>query len=126
MNYRKNYFCCTRGPTYLTIVTGLRTSILKASNFNTIPFLTNLTKQLHDDFKVEYREEGAPLRPDDTFNLKKGSCRDLSWMQINLLRQLGIAARFVSGYYYFDMDEPAYELHGWTFYTGNWLVRFRS
>jgi transglutaminase-like putative cysteine protease len=47
-------------------------------------------------------------------------------MQINLLRQLGIAARFVSGYYYFDMDEPAYELRGWTFYTGNWLVGFRS
>jgi transglutaminase-like putative cysteine protease len=79
-----------------------------------------LTKQLHDDFKVEYREEGAPLRPDDTFNLKKGSCRDLSWMQINLLRQLGIAARFVSGYYYFDM---AYELRvGGRFIPGiGWL-----
>jgi transglutaminase-like putative cysteine protease len=58
-------------------------------------------------------EKKEPLRPDDTFNLKKRSCRDLSWMQINLLRQLGIAARFVSGYYYFDMDEPAYELHAW-------------
>jgi transglutaminase-like putative cysteine protease len=42
-------------------------------------------------------------------------------MQINLLRQLGIAARFVSGYYYFDMDEHSYmrvdvlyrELVGW-------------
>jgi transglutaminase-like putative cysteine protease len=83
-----------------------------------------LTKQLHDDFKVEYREEGAALRPDDTFNLK-GSCRDLSWMQINLLRQLGIAARF--GDYYFDMDERLTNyMRGWTFYTGNWLVRFRS
>jgi transglutaminase-like putative cysteine protease len=100
------------------------TSILKASNFNTIPFLTNLTKQLHDDFKVEYREEGAPLRPDDTFNLKKGS--NLSWMQINLLRQLGIAARFVSGYYYFDMDEPAYELHAWVVLYRELVGWFRS
>ncbi|MEZ7505505.1 transglutaminase N-terminal domain-containing protein [Flavobacterium sp. Arc2] len=89
------------------------TAILKESNFNTISFLTNLTKQLHDDFSVEYREVGSPLKPDETFTIKRGSCRDLSWMQINLLRQFGIAARFVSGYYYFDMIHPAYELHAW-------------
>jgi transglutaminase-like putative cysteine protease len=110
---KKLLFAALEGQLISQLLLDYGTSILKASNFNTIPFLTNLTKQLHDDFKVEYREEGAPLRPDDTFNLKKGSCRDLSWMQINLLRQLGIAARFVSGYYYFDMDEPAYELHAW-------------
>lgn len=88
-------------------------TILKATNFNTISFLTALTKQIHQDFIVEYREIGSPLPPDETFNLKRGSCRDLSWMLIQLLRQLGIAARFVSGYYYFEMDQPAYELHGW-------------
>ncbi len=88
-------------------------AILKDSNFNTIQFLTNLTKQLHKDFSVEYREVGSPLQPDETFKLKIGSCRDLTWMQISLLRQLGVAARFVSGYYYFDMEEPAYELHAW-------------
>ena len=87
--------------------------IQKATHFNTIQYLTQLTKQLHQDFIIEYREEGSPLQPDETFKIKKGSCRDLSWMLINLLRQQGFAARFVSGYFYFDMDEPSYELHAW-------------
>jgi len=83
------------------------------SNYNTIAYIRNLTKRLHDDFKVEYRELGSPLSPDQTFNLKRGSCRDLSWMQIHLLRYQGIVARFVSGYYYFDMEKPQFELHAW-------------
>jgi transglutaminase-like putative cysteine protease len=67
-----------------------------------------LTKQLHDDFKVEYREEGIETRR-HFFNLK-GSCRDLSWMQINLLRQLGIAARFVT---IILIWMSQHELHAW-------------
>ncbi len=88
-------------------------TILKDSNYNTVSYLTNLTNQLHNDFSIEYRHEGAPLHPDETFFIKKGSCRDLSWMQINLLRQQGFATRFVSGYYYFEMEKPVYELHAW-------------
>lgn len=87
--------------------------IQEVSNFNTLQYLTKLTNQLHQDFTVEYRETGSPMLPDETFELKTGSCRDLTWMQINLLRQQGFAARFVSGYYYFEMEEPAYELHAW-------------
>ncbi|WP_339719190.1 transglutaminase family protein [uncultured Paraglaciecola sp.] len=87
--------------------------ILESSHFNTVTFMTNLTIQIHQDFSVEYREVGPPLSPKHTFEIKKGSCRDLSWMQINLLRHLGIAARFVSGYFYFDMEKPSYELHAW-------------
>nr|WP_233164307.1 transglutaminase family protein [Snuella sedimenti] len=88
-------------------------SILKEANFNTVSYLTALTKQIHADFSIVHREVGAPFAPNRTFKHKKGSCRDLAWMQINLLRKQSIAARFVSGYYYFEMDEPHYELHAW-------------
>lgn len=88
-------------------------AVLNNSQHNTIAFVTNLTTQIHSDFSVEYREEGPPLSPDKTFAIKTGSCRDLSWMQINLLRHYGIAARFVSGYFYFEMDKPIFELHAW-------------
>jgi transglutaminase-like putative cysteine protease len=87
--------------------------ILETSHFNTIAFITNLTTQIHQDFTVEYREDGPPLSPDNTFSIKKGSCRDLSWMQINMLRNFGIATRFVSGYFYFESEKPIYELHAW-------------
>jgi len=88
-------------------------AILTSNKNDTLFFLTELTTQIHDSFIVESREEGIPFEPDKTFNIKKGSCRDLVWMQIQLLRTLGIASRFVSGYYYVDVENPQYELHAW-------------
>jgi transglutaminase-like putative cysteine protease len=82
-------------------------------NFDVIHFLANLTRKIHSDFVLVYREEGAPLHPDTTFMHKTGSCRDLTWMQMNMLRTWGFASRFVSGYFYFEMDTPSFELHGW-------------
>ncbi|MCZ2722340.1 transglutaminase family protein [Marinomonas sp. 15G1-11] len=87
--------------------------ILNNVHYNTIEFVTHLTSQIHNDFIVEYRENGPPLTPDATFDIKKGSCRDLSWMQISMLRHYGIASRFVSGYFYFETERPIYELHAW-------------
>ena len=87
--------------------------IASEANFDTVTFITNLTRQIHDDFTVDYRQFGEPYKPDKTFELKTGSCRDLTWMQINLLRNMGVAARFVSGYFYFPIDPPIYELHAW-------------
>jgi transglutaminase-like putative cysteine protease len=43
-------------------------------------------------------------------------------MQINLLRQLGIAARFVATIILIWMSRLTNYTRGWTFYTGNgWL-----
>lgn len=81
---------------------------------STTTFLSRLNEQLHTDFTAIYRETGTPWSADHTFRQKEGSCRDLSWMMIQLLRHLGLAARFVSGYNYLLTDEdPSFELHAW-------------
>ncbi len=87
--------------------------ISKGSVLNTVDFLTSLTRQIHADFALEYRHTGEPFTSEKTFQAKWGSCRDLAWMQIQLLRHMGIAARFVSGYYYLPLEKPEFELHAW-------------
>ncbi len=87
--------------------------LLKESQSKTAPFITNLTRQIHTDFEVVTRMEGVPNHPQITFEQKKGSCRDLAWMEIQILRHYGIATRFVSGYYYIPKETPEYELHAW-------------
>ncbi len=80
---------------------------------DTLKFITDLTQTIHAGFTVESRDIGKPLDPAYTYELKRGSCRDLSWMLIHILRQSGIVSRFVSGYYYFNTEIPEFELHAW-------------
>ncbi len=47
------------------------------------------------------------------FSERRGSCRDLSWMLMNMLRFKGFATRFVSGYSYVPGMKDGHELHAW-------------
>lgn len=77
----------------------------------TTAFLTKLNQTIRQ-FTYEIRELGAPLPPEQTLTLQKGSCRDYTTLFMAACRSLGIAARFVSGYL-FGNPQQEHQLHAW-------------
>ena len=98
---------------------------IPAEKRRTIEFIIFINQLVFNQIAYLVRHEPGVQSVEETLSKGLGSCRDSTWLLVQVFRQLGLAARFVSGYLIearpewhnlnspSDTQENIAELHAW-------------
>ncbi len=115
------------GPRFAAAAEAARAAWRGAPSGLTLTAYLALAQRVCGDVTYVTRDDPGVFSPEETLAAGSGSCRDTAWLMTALVRSLGVAARFVSGYL-IELDPDtglaSAELHAWTeaFFPGpGWL-----
>src|SRR4051812_27806497 len=113
------------GPRVAALIEELRAAVARPER-RSIDVLVDINREVSRRVRYDIRMEPGVFSPEETMTRGHGSCRDFAWLEVAIMRRLGFASRFVSGYSIQlkpdiasidgpkGVSEDAADLHAWT------------